>query len=82
VIEPDASVSGFVVFADCRADAEKVRARKIRKGSSVSVRGKFSTFGAAAVCLVDCRLQQLAIQKKKSSPKFAAKKQNLRKLEI
>jgi hypothetical protein len=56
VIEPDAGVSGFVVFADCRADAEKVRARKIRKGSLVSVRGKFQTFGAAAVCLSDCRL--------------------------
>jgi hypothetical protein len=57
VIEPGASVPGFVVFADCRSDAEKVRARKIRKGSSVSVRGKFQTFGAAAVCLSDCRLQ-------------------------
>jgi hypothetical protein len=57
VIEPGASVPGFVVFADCQPDAEKVRARKIRKGSSVSVRGKFSTFGASAVCLSDCRLQ-------------------------
>jgi hypothetical protein len=56
VIEPGASVSGFVVFADCGPDAEKVRARKIRKGSLVSVRGKFETFGAAAVCLSDCRL--------------------------
>jgi hypothetical protein len=56
VIEPGASVPGFVVFADCQPDAEKVRARKIRKGSSVSVRGKFQTFGAAAVCLSDCRL--------------------------
>jgi hypothetical protein len=56
VIEPGASVPGFVVFADCGPDAEKVRARKIRKGSSVSVRGKFETFGALAVCLSDCRL--------------------------
>ncbi len=56
VIQPG-DVPGFVVFADCRSDAEKVRARKIRKGSRVSVRGKFSTFGAAAVCLSDCRLQ-------------------------
>jgi hypothetical protein len=55
VIEPG-DVPGFVVFADCQPDAEKVRARKIRKGSSVSVRGKFETFGAAAVCLSDCRL--------------------------
>jgi hypothetical protein len=66
VIEPGASVPGFVVFADCQPDAEKVRARKIRKGSFVSVRGKFSTFGAVAVCLVDCQLQQSATQKKKS----------------
>ncbi len=57
VIEPGASVPGFVVFADCEADAEKVRARKIRKGSLVSVRGKFQAFGASAVCLSDCRLR-------------------------
>ncbi len=56
VIEPG-EVPGFVVFADCQPDAETVRARKIRKGSSVLVRGKFSTFGASAVCLSDCRLQ-------------------------
>ncbi len=46
----------FVVFADCLSDAETVIKRKIRKGSLVSVRGKFQTFGAAAVCLSDCRL--------------------------
>jgi hypothetical protein len=57
VIEPGASVPGFVVFADCWSDAEKVRARKIRKGSLVSVRGKFETFGALAACLTDCRLR-------------------------
>jgi hypothetical protein len=57
VIEPGASVPGFVVFADCLPDAEKVRARKIRKGSLVRVKGKFQTFGALAVCLSDCRLQ-------------------------
>ncbi len=56
VIEPG-DVPGFIVFADCWSDAEKVRARKIRKGSSVAVRGKFQTFGASAVCLSDCRLQ-------------------------
>jgi hypothetical protein len=56
VIEPDASVSGFVVFADCGADADTVRNSKIRKGSSVRVKGKFQTFGAVAVCLSDCRL--------------------------
>ncbi len=55
VIEPG-DVPGFIVFADCQPDAEKVQARKIRKGSRVSVRGKFRTFGASAVCLSDCRL--------------------------
>ncbi len=55
VIEPG-DVPGFVVFADCQTDAAKVTARKIRKGSLVSVRGKFQTFGALAVCLSDCRL--------------------------
>ncbi len=57
VIELGAYVPGFVVFADCISDAAKVTARKIRKGSRVSVRGKFQTFGASAVCLSDCRLQ-------------------------
>jgi hypothetical protein len=57
VIQPDASASGFVVFADCWSDAETVTNSKIRKGSSVAVRGKFQTFGASAVCLSDCRLQ-------------------------
>jgi hypothetical protein len=75
VIEPG-DVPGFVVFADCWSDAEKVRARKIRKGSLVSVRGKLQSFGTAAVCLSDCRLQQPATQKKKSSRKFALKKEN------
>ncbi len=56
VIQPGASVPGFVVFADCILDAAKVTARKIRKGSSVAVRGKFQTFGSSAVCLSDCRL--------------------------
>jgi hypothetical protein len=57
VIEPGASVPGFVVFADCRADAETVTNSKIRKGSSVRVKGKLLTFGGRAVCLSDCRLQ-------------------------
>jgi hypothetical protein len=56
VIEPGASVPGFVVFADCEADAETVRNSKIRKGSGVSVRGELRSFGSAAVCLSDCRL--------------------------
>ncbi len=57
VIEPGEVVSGFVVFADCQGDAQTVRNRKICKGSSVAVRGKFQTFGAVAVCLIGCRLQ-------------------------
>jgi primosomal replication protein N len=75
VIEPG-DVPGFVVFADCLKDAETVTNSKIRKGSSVRVKGKFQTFGASAVCLSDCRLQQVATQKKKSSRKFALKKEN------
>jgi hypothetical protein len=55
VIEPG-DVPGFVVFADCLSDADTVRNSKIRKGSSVLVRGKFQSYGAAAVCLSDCRL--------------------------
>ncbi len=57
VIEPGASVPGFIVFADCRADEKTVISRKIRKGSSVRVKGKLLTFGASAVCLSDCRLK-------------------------
>jgi hypothetical protein len=55
VIEPG-DVPGFVVFADFTSDAEKLRNVKVRKGSAVTIRGKFQTFGAAAVCLSDCRL--------------------------
>jgi hypothetical protein len=57
VIEPGVSVPGFVVFADCRTDEKAVISRKIRKGSFVSIRGKFQTFGASAVCLSGCRLK-------------------------
>ncbi len=56
VIQPD-DESGFVVFADCLSDAETVRNSKIRKGSSVRVKGKLQSFGASAVCLRDCRLR-------------------------
>jgi hypothetical protein len=83
VIEPGASVPGFVVFADCEADAETVRARKIRKGSLVSVRGKFETFGAVAVCLSDCRLQEMcaiADKVRRSSPQKRNKMQQMRHL--
>ncbi len=56
VIEPG-DVPGFIVFADCRTDEKAVISRKIRKGSSVRVKGKLLTFGASAVCLSDCRLK-------------------------
>jgi hypothetical protein len=65
LIEPG-DVPGFVVFADCWSDAETVRARKIRKGSRVSVRGKFKTFGTSAVCLSDCRLLTPVINRKET----------------
>ncbi len=55
VIEPG-NAPGFVVFADCPGELENLSKLNIRKGSPVSVRGKFETFGAAAVCLSDCRL--------------------------
>jgi hypothetical protein len=55
VIEPD-NAPGFVVFADCTSGAEKVRESKIRKGTSVAVRGRFASYGSKAVCLIDCRL--------------------------
>ncbi len=56
VIEPE-DESGFVVFADCPGELERVRKGKIRKGSPVRVKGKFQSFGWAAICLSDCRLQ-------------------------
>ncbi len=56
VIEPG-DVPGFVVFADCLGDVETVISRKIRKGSSVRVKGKLLTFGLSAACLSDCRLR-------------------------
>ena len=70
IIEPG-NAPGFVVFADCTSDAENLTKLNIRKGSLVSVRGKFQSFGALAVCLSDCRLmpegnlEQLGTLKKK-----------------
>ena len=58
VIEPG-DVPGFVVFADCPGELENLTKLNIRKGSLVSVRGKFQTFGAAAVCLSDCRIKSV-----------------------
>jgi hypothetical protein len=58
IIEPG-NAPGFIVFADCTSDAENLTKLNIRKGSSVSVRGKFETFGAAAVCLSDADCKDL-----------------------
>jgi hypothetical protein len=65
IIEPG-NAPGFVVFADCTSDVENLTKLNIRKGSLVSVRGKFQSFGASAVCLSDCRLQQLGTLKKEN----------------
>jgi hypothetical protein len=56
VIEPG-DVPGFVVFADFLNAAENLRKLKIRKNSSVSVRGRFQSFGRRAVCLSACKIQ-------------------------
>jgi hypothetical protein len=83
VIEPG-DVPGFVVFADCLKDAETVTNSKIRKGSSVRVKGKFQTFGASAVCLSDCRLQEMCPtgDKVRTSSRKKKKTENLTKLNI
>jgi hypothetical protein len=56
VIESD-NEPGFVIFADCPGELEKIKAHKIRKGSLCSVRGRLHSFGGRAVCLSDCCLQ-------------------------
>ncbi len=38
------------------ADFKRAQKKKMRKGSAVMIRGKFQSFGASAVCLIDCRL--------------------------
>jgi hypothetical protein len=65
VIQPG-DAPEFVVFADCLSDAEIVTNSKIRRGSSVRVKGKFQSFGASAVCLSDCRLERIGTQKKEN----------------
>ncbi len=65
VIEPE-NAPEFVVFADCLSDAETVINSKIRKNSSVRLKGKFQSFGASAVCLSDCRLERIGTQKKEN----------------
>jgi hypothetical protein len=56
VIESD-NAPGFVIFADCPGELEKIKAQKIRKGSLVSVCGRLHSFGGRAVCLSACRLR-------------------------
>ncbi len=52
VIEPGASVPGFIVFADCLKDAENYTKLYIRKGSSVRVKGKVSDVWRVGVLFV------------------------------
>jgi hypothetical protein len=56
IIESD-NAPGFVIFADCPGELEKIKAQKIRKGSLASVRGRLHSFGGRAVCLSNCRLR-------------------------
>ncbi len=65
IIEPG-NAPGFIVFADFSEKSETLKKAKIRKGSLVSVRGKFQSYGARAVCLSDCRLQRFATLKKEN----------------
>jgi hypothetical protein len=55
--------SRIMVIADFNDEAEKthVREAKIRKSSTVSVQGKLTSFGALAVCLSDCRLNNFGV---------------------
>jgi hypothetical protein len=88
-------VPGFVVFADCPGELENFTKLNIRKGSLVSIRGKFLSYGALAVCLSDCRLmpegnlEQLGTLKKENTKTEQRRTQrkgsetsNLRKLDI
>jgi hypothetical protein len=63
VIEPG-DVPGFTVFADFSDRSEMLRKVKVRKGSLVSVRAKFVSFGASAVCVNECKLDKVGLQKK------------------
>ncbi len=74
VIQPE-NAPDFIVFANCSSDAETVRSSKIRKGSSVLVRGRFASYGSKAVCLIDCKLQQV-----ETFAEVRAKKGNVLKL--
>jgi len=58
VIKTD-NAPGFVVFADCLKDAENFTKLHIRKGSHVSISGKFQTYGASAFCLSECCIEML-----------------------
>ncbi len=63
VIEPG-DVTDFIVFADCRTDAQKLRKPEVRKGSFVSIRGELQSFGWSALCLIDCKLDEVRRKKK------------------
>lgn len=46
----------FAEFSD-EGEAEKIKQAKIRKGSGVSLTGRFSSAGYFAVCLTACRFR-------------------------
>jgi hypothetical protein len=52
----DRKLEAHAVFTDER-QIEKVKELKIKKGSSVSLSGKFQTCGDSAVCIIDCRIR-------------------------
>lgn len=75
VIEPD-EMSGFVVFAYFLGKLDTLKAAKVRKGSAVSLRGKLASFGASAVCVDNCKLDQVRAQKKGNCINLQPKKRN------
>ncbi len=76
VIEPG-DVPGFTVFADFSNQAEMLRKVKVRKGSPVTICGKFVSFGASAVCVNECKLDKVGLQKKgKAASSCNQKKQH------
>lgn len=50
-------MEAHAVFTD-EKEIEKVKELKIKKGSHVSISGKFQTCGDSAICLTDCRITE------------------------
>jgi hypothetical protein len=66
VIEEPGDIPGFIVFAVFLDKLESIKKAKIRKGSTVSICGKFASFGASAVCLNECKLNKVECKKRGS----------------